>query len=74
MSSGSFLSVNVLCPFYKKDEAMKRIVCEGIIDRSSVALLFVLHKDFEFHINTYCCNHYDKCEVYRMIYESKYDD
>ncbi len=40
MPSGSFRQVEVMCPFYKYDDGMRRITCEGIIDNSSLVLIF----------------------------------
>ena len=76
MSSGSFnAQSNVQCPFFKFDEMrQKRIVCEGFIDESSLALIYCRRKDYETQLNVFCCEHFKKCEVYRMLMESKYDE
>lgn len=74
MSCGSFLSVDVLCPFFRRDENYQKITCEGLVDKSTLTLSFGRRKDFNIHIMTYCCKHYDKCEIHRMLMESKYED
>jgi hypothetical protein len=28
----------------------------------------------ELHLQTFCCKAYEKCEIYRMVMESKYSD
>lgn len=73
MSSGSYRQIDVRCPFYKTDDGKKRITCEGIIDGSSLNLIYRRKKDYETQITVFCCEHYKKCEVYRMLME-KYDE
>ena len=72
MPSGSFKQAYVLCPFYKYDDGKKRITCEGLIENSSLALIYHSKLDYERQITVYCCDQYNKCEVYRMLKE-KYD-
>lgn len=74
MPSGSYRQVYVRCPFYKYDDGIRRITCEGIIDESSLALIYGKKVDYEMQITRFCCQHYDKCEVYRMLMENKYDE
>lgn len=63
------------CPFFMSDVGkQKRIICEGIVDRSTLALTFDLKKDYELQLGVFCCEHYKKCEVYRMIMAAKYDE
>ena len=73
MPSGSYKQIEVKCPFYKYDDGKRRITCEGIIDDSSLALIFHNKRDYEMQIDTFCCEHYTKCEVYRMLMD-KYDE
>lgn len=76
MSSGSFQAqADVQCPFFKfDDQKQKRIVCEGIVDESSLALIYCRSKDYKMQLEVFCCEHYKKCEVYRILMESKYDE
>lgn len=76
MPSGSYKGkADAQCPFYKFDDGQKkRIVCEGIIDRSTLALTYRHRKDYDTQLCVFCCEHYKKCEVYRMIMEAKYDE
>lgn len=69
MPSGSFKQVDVRCPFYKCDDGKRKITCEGIIDDSSLTLVFHGREDYEKQINVFCCKHYPKCEVYRLLME-----
>ena len=73
MPSGSYKQIEVKCPFYKYDDGKRRITCEGIIDDSSLALIFHNKRDYEIQIDTFCCERYTKCEVYRMLMD-KYDE
>ena len=73
MPSGSYKQIEVKCPFYKYDDGKRRITCEGIIDDSSLALIYHNKRDYEMQIDTFCCEHYTKCEVYRMLMD-KYDE
>ena len=63
------------CPFYRSDDCQKkRILCEGIVDKSTLALTFRLRSDYDTQLGVFCCEHYKKCEVYNMIMAAKYDD
>ena len=73
MPSGSYKQIEVQCPFYKYDDGKQRITCEGIVDNSSLALIYQRRNDYETQINVFCCEHYKKCEVYRMLME-KYEE
>lgn len=73
MSSGSYRQADVKCPFYKHDDGKLRITCEGITEGSSIALIYRRKADYETQILQYCCEHYKKCEVYRMLMD-KYDE
>lgn len=72
MPSGSYRQAYVQCPFYKFDDGKRRITCEGIIDDSSLALIYHNRRDYETQIDVFCCMHYEKCEVYRLLID-KYD-
>lgn len=76
MSSGSFKAqADVQCPFFKFDDGrQKRIVCEGFVDESSLALIYCRRKDYETQLAVFCCENYKRCEVYRMLMEAKYDE
>lgn len=73
MPSGSYKQIAVQCPFYKYDDGKQRITCEGLVDNSSLALIYSRRNDYETQINVFCCEHYKKCEVYRILME-KYEE
>lgn len=73
MPSGSFKQADVRCPFYKYDDGKRRITCEGLIENSSLALIYQKKCDYEMQINTFCCEYFEKCEVYRILMD-KYEE
>jgi hypothetical protein len=73
LPSGSFFQADVGCPFYKYDDGRRRITCEGLVDESSVALIFNRRSDYELQIREFCCKYYKNCEIYRILME-KYEE
>lgn len=73
MPSGSYMQVFVRCPFYKFDDGKRRITCEGVIEDSSLALIFHNKEDYDTQITVFCCEHYKNCEVYGLLME-KYEE
>lgn len=73
MPSGSYMQVFVRCPFYQSDDGKKSITCEGLIDDSYLVLLYRSKEDYRQQIELFCCEHYQRCEVYRMLME-KYQE
>ena len=73
MPSGSYKQVYVQCPFYKHDDGRRSITCEGLIDKSKIILSYITRRDYETQILTFCCKHYEKCEIYRMLMQ-KYEE
>lgn len=74
VSSGSYKQVDVQCPFYRWDDGKQRITCEGIINKSSIILSYRAKSDYLIQMDTFCCRHYDRCEVYQMLMQIKSDD
>ena len=73
MPSGSYKQIYVQCPFYQFDDGRQRITCEGLIENSSLALIYHSKSDYETQIDVFCCEHYKNCEVYRMLMQ-KYEE
>ena len=73
MPSGSYKQIEVQCPFYKYDDGKRRITCEGLVDDSSLALIYQRKSDYETQINVFCCKHYEKCDVYALLIQ-KYEE
>ena len=74
MPSGSFKQADVQCPFYKYDDGWRRITCEGVMDDTSLAMIFHRREDYNIQLSVFCCEHYKKCELYRMLMENKYEE
>ena len=75
MPKGTFKGqADAQCPFYKSDDHQKRrIICEGVVEESTLASTYRKKKDYDTQLWVFCCEHYKKCEIYRMLME-KYDE
>ncbi len=73
MPSGSYKQIEVKCPCYKYDDGKGRITCEGIMEDGSLALIYHNKLDYETQMDVFCCEHYTKCEIYRLLMD-KYDE
>ena len=74
MASGSYTQVYVKCPFYHRDDARSSITCEGFMDDMIIKLQYRKKADLKQQLKVFCCEHYEKCEIYRAIMEAKYDE
>lgn len=70
---GKKIRTDVGCPFFIGCTGAKRICCEGVADGSKLEWVFKTKADYLIHLKTFCCQHYKKCEVYRLAME-KYED
>ena len=61
------------CPFYKYDDGRRKIVCEGFDDLCLVDVRWRFHAEQVKHMETFCCDRYPNCEVYRMAAQ-KYEE
>ena len=73
MATEEFCLSGVQCPFYRFDDKKRSITCEGIIDRSHITLSYHNGRDQRKQLEVFCCEHYKKCEIYRMLMRDKYD-
>lgn len=73
MPSGSFIQVYVKCPFYQSDNGKNRIICEGITPGSQLQSFYTRHKDYKLQLEIFCCEHFEKCEIYAAI-KQKYEE
>lgn len=74
MAGGSYIKADIQCPFYRYDDGGLRVACEGLVDDSVIILRFKRRRDWEIQVRTFCCDHFDKCEICRMIMENKYEE
>ena len=73
MPSGSFKQVDVQCPFYKSDDGKQKIVCEGFGNALNLTQSYTYKAEYERQMEVFCCRSYRKCEVYRLLMDTKYD-
>ena len=74
MASGSYWQAYVQCPFYRQDDGRARVHCEWMINGATVSINFQSRRDFKNQMTVFCCEHYTKCEIYRMLMENKYEE
>lgn len=61
------------CPFYHRDDGVKRIWCEGILPGGVVVLHCPTYNAFRTQWQTFCTARYHNCELYHAAME-KYED
>lgn len=69
MPSGSYRQIEVRCPFYQSDDGKRRIICEGIVDGSTISVNYRRRSDLQKQISIFCSCNYEKCEIHRMLME-----
>ena len=74
MPSGSYKQVYVQCPFYKEDDGKLSIICEGFGDARYLKQMYYNKAQYVKQMTVYCCEHYHRCEAYRLIMATKYDE
>ena len=67
MSSGSYKQVYVQCPFYRYDDGKGVISCQGLVDGGYIKVTFPTKEEYNIQMDTFCCNHYDYCELFRAL-------
>lgn len=65
---------DVVCPFYSYDDGERRIVCEGLADRSTLSQRFGRKKAYEAYMEHYCFRNCTECEIFRLLIRTKYAD
>ena len=67
----------ILCPYFRSEDRQKhKIICEGLGDARSMSWNFDNRDERQRirQMEIFCQNHYERCEVYRMIHSSKYEE
>ena len=64
----NYISKEVVCPFYKQEEALK-IKCEGFCKSCSIQTSFTKRELLQMHKETYCnkIKGYQRCPLYPVI-------
>lgn len=73
MSSGSYKQVDVVCPYYVRDDGKRRITCEGLVESGHISLFYTHKDDYHRQMRTFCCKYYQRCEIYQAL-RSIYDE
>lgn len=74
-TSGGQLEIQ--CPFFTAEDskfAGKKILCESPVPGSSLGLYFRKKEPYLTQLRIFCCDHYEKCEIYRAVMEAKYEE
>ena len=67
--------LDIPCPFFTGEEgkfAGKKILCESPVPGSNLGLYFREKQPYLDQLRIFCCQHYEKCEIYRAVMEAKY--
>lgn len=70
----AFERVEVVCPFYRHDDGIRRMVCEGLLDTSTISQHFRGKKQMVRYMERYCFSDCTSCEIFRMLMHAKYED
>lgn len=70
----SMVSVYIQCPYYKREERNRqiKIVCEGILDGTSLHQIFLSVEALKKHRDCFCKGDYSKCPIAAAL-NRKYD-
>ena len=68
------VSIYIKCPYYKREErkGQTKIVCEGILEGTSLHQTFGNLADLKKHKNAFCMGRYNRCPVAEAL-NRKYD-
>ena len=61
------------CPFWRWDY-VRCVACEGPFDGTGVHLTFEELEEQKKHMELFCADKFEYCEIYRMVKEAKYDE
>lgn len=66
--------IYVKCPYYRREERkqQKKIVCEGVLDGSSIHQMFSSVSDLKRTKDCFCKGDYNKCPIAEAL-NRKYD-
>ena len=72
-SHDGYRQAYVKCPFYRS-YTKNSIRCEGFMDGVGIACSFRDHKDQMIHMDVFCQDRYENCEIYRMVLDTRYEE
>ncbi len=56
------------------DAGIRHIECEGLVDGSTLVLNYKNKQGFMIQLDTFCCEYFYRCEIYRMLMDTKYSE
>ena len=72
MKANGYEAAGVRCPFYRASGEKGRFIrCEGIGNARSTTLTYRGERQRERQMAVFCRGCFERCEVYRMVEESK---
>lgn len=77
MEQVSCRQLEIQCPFFTGKEQSfsgKKILCESPVPGSNLGLYFRQKQEYYDQLRIFCCQHYEKCEIYRAVMAAKYED
>lgn len=57
----------VRCPFFLNDNGKNMISCEGLCAHGKINLTFASKADYEIQLDTFCKDHFERCEIHRAV-------
>lgn len=60
------------CPFFRRS-TNNSIICEGIVERSTMQWRFGRTQDRDLQFSVFCCKKFENCELHKAVLE-KYQD
>lgn len=68
-------AAEVQCPFFiNESKPQKSVTCEGMSDAMRTHLVFTSLAAKDKHMGKYCVLHYERCPMYKFIYDLKYKE
>ena len=66
---GTYTSVDIGCPFYRRDDPKtSSLTCEGVLPGSTVKSHFGGRDNLQRQIRKYCAGEYRRCPWYKVAY------
>lgn len=70
MPSGTYMQVDVMCPFYKTDGNRPSFIqCEGINDKNVISIKFSKLEYKNKYMLDFCIRNYCGCKIYKVVNE-----
>ena len=64
----------VVFPFYRHDDGVRRIVCEGLLDTGTLSQQFRGKRQMLRYMERYCFSDCTNCAIFQMLMHIKYEE